>query len=103
MSSWEGRCSASTARGAVCRARGTWHVVGWEQLFCKRHAEEYRDAGYGDIIADAEWVKHRAGLQAAQAVAHWHLGDSYWADRIVSAYRNPERALARLARDKRES
>ena len=31
-----------------------------------------------------------AGLAAARRVARWHLGDPFWADSILRAYRNPE-------------
>ena len=40
------------------------------------------------------------GLNAARQVAQWHLGDPYWADRIVGAYINPEAGLDRLREEK---
>lgn len=40
------------------------------------------------------------GLRAARAVAQWHIGDPSWANLIVDAYLNPERAIEQLAREK---
>ena len=42
------------------------------------------------------------GLNAARRVAQWHLGDPYWADRIIGAYINPEAGLDRLREEKYE-
>lgn len=36
------------------------------------------------------------GLYAAQQVAGWRIGDRYWADIIIDAYLNPEKALEAL-------
>lgn len=40
------------------------------------------------------------GLNAARQVARWYLGNPYWADRIISAYINPEAGLDRLREEK---
>lgn len=40
------------------------------------------------------------GLSAARAVAQWHIGDHYWADKIITAYLNPERARTALLFEK---
>jgi hypothetical protein len=47
-------------------------------------------------------MPEQKGIQAARAVAGWHLGYRSWADTLVDAYLNPERALANLAREKGE-
>ena len=46
--------------------------------------------------------QHEKGLQAARAVAQWHLGYPYWADKLVSAYLDPERALEALRAEKQK-
>lgn len=40
----------------------------------------------------AERVPDQQGLTAARRVARWYIGDSRWADTIVDAYLNPDRA-----------
>lgn len=42
------------------------------------------------------------GINAARAVAHWRLGYGSWADTIIDAYLNPERALENLRLEKAE-
>lgn len=36
------------------------------------------------------------GLRAAERLAGWHIGDSYWAYKIIEDYLNPETANARM-------
>lgn len=40
------------------------------------------------------------GMRAARAVSQWHIGDRSWADAILDAYFNPERAMKNLALEK---
>lgn len=40
------------------------------------------------------------GLSAARAVSQWHIGFSSWADILIHAYLNPEKALAALKLEK---
>jgi hypothetical protein len=42
------------------------------------------------------------GMRVARAVAQWHLGYGYWAEKLVGAYLNPEAAEASLRREKGE-
>jgi hypothetical protein len=37
-----------------------------------------------------------AGIAAARRYAGWELGDSYWANRIIRAYLDPDAANARM-------
>lgn len=39
------------------------------------------------------------GLKAARRYAGWHIGDPVWADYIIRAYLNPERANDELDRE----
>ena len=43
------------------------------------------------------------GMEAARAVAGWHLGYRSWADTLIDAYLNPEEALENLRAEKAES
>jgi hypothetical protein len=40
------------------------------------------------------------GLAAARAVSQWYIGDPSWANTLIDAYLNPERALAELEADR---
>lgn len=46
---------------------------------------------------------HDERMKVARALAGWHLGYSSWADHIIAAYVDPERARAELAHAKREA
>lgn len=45
----------------------------------------------------------RKGLEAARAVARWELGYPDWADRLIGAYLDPERALRILEANKQDA
>ena len=42
------------------------------------------------------------GQRVAREYARWHLGYSEWADSIIYAYLNPEKAAERLREAKKE-
>jgi L-rhamnose isomerase len=42
------------------------------------------------------------GLAAAREVAQWEIGSRAWADRLISAYLNPEEAQRALKAEKDE-
>lgn len=54
----------------------------------------------GTTMNIEEHLPDQKGLNAARQVARWHLGDPYWADRIIGAYINPEAGLDRLREER---
>lgn len=49
-------------------------------------------------LRDLEDFAHR--LSVAQEYAQWELGSSYWADKILQAFANPEQAQKKLEQEK---
>lgn len=45
-------------------------------------------------------TNNERGLRVARRYAQWHIGDSTWADAIIDAYLNPDRAEQELNEDK---
>lgn len=41
---------------------------------------------------------HEDGMKAARAYAGWYLGYPSWADNIINAYLNPQKAMDELER-----
>lgn len=49
-----------------------------------------------DIPDLADYEDHHQRLYVARAVALWYIGDGEWADLIVDAYLNPNKAKKEL-------
>lgn len=41
-------------------------------------------------------MDEREGIRVARRIARWHIGDPYWADLIIAAYKNPSTHEAEL-------
>ena len=67
------------------------------QIVTKEYAHRNPDTTVAEVVLDPG--EHDRGCTAARKLAAYYIGDASWADMIIEAYLEPEKAEQELAEE----